>query len=153
MQKSNYFKIIKNPLLLIFTFIFTITSSCKKDENSVSDSSKLQGSWSLVSTKYSSFINGNLTDENLVDSIEETSVTFIDGSYVIRKNKKVSETGIYLFADNVITLKSIKDSINFLEIKVLNNTSLVTTTEENYRDNEGSERYVIENNYAKGLKN
>lgn len=77
MRKKNYYIIFKNPLLLIFKVILLITFSCKKNENSISKSSKLQGSWSLVSTKYSSFINGNLTDENLADSIEQTSVNLL----------------------------------------------------------------------------
>ncbi len=149
MNNNTNSKTIKLFVLTMFIGLFFSISSCKKDENIAPNFSKIEGTWSLVSTKYTSYINGQITEDSLFNNTEPTSITFSDGSYVKRIDNKIDDTGKYTFENNILSLKNLKDSVNFLEVEVLNNTTLVTKIDENYKNNNNTERYIVEFNYSK----
>ena len=78
------------------------------------------------------------------------SITFSDGAYVKRLDKKVVQTGNYYLVDRVLSFKSLNNNILVKEYSILNSTSLVTFTEENYTMPNGKkERYLVEYFYRK----
>jgi hypothetical protein len=136
-------------LILIIPLAFFL-SSCQKDEAVLSDIILIQGSWSLVSTRYASYIDEKLVKENFYDPTVPESISFFEGAYVKRRDNKVFQSGNYLLVDKVISFKSLADSIIVKEYSTLNTTSLITYEEEKYTLPNGSkETYLIEFSYKK----
>lgn len=138
----------KKLIALIFTII--LFYSCKKDDGIKSDHLLIQGSWTLNETKYASFINDTLIRQDVYQPILPESITFSDGAYVKRLDNKVVQTGNYYLVDRVLSFKSLNNNILVKEYSILNSTSLVTFTEENYTMPNGKkERYLVEYFYRK----
>jgi hypothetical protein len=122
MQSKNLFSLL--PFFILALFVFT---GCNKDKDEVKPAIKTQvtGVWKFESTRWVSFENGTITDDETDYGTTETIEFKSDGA-VINKSINTTYTGTWALTDSDKKMMlSVDGESNVWDIKEVSGSKLV----------------------------